>query len=95
MREFAGLLAVQFSIPPPQDPTQPARAGGPPPLVIDRTGLSGIYDFNVAMQPELNTESFTAWQRVLEAQLGLRLESKKTGVTVVVVDDALKMPTEN
>jgi uncharacterized protein (TIGR03435 family) len=95
MRQFADLLAVQFSIPAPEDPTKPARAGGPPPVVLDKTGLSGIYDFSVAMQPELGTDSFTAWQRVLGEQLGLRLDSKKAPVAVVVVDNALKVPTEN
>ena len=47
------------------------------------------------MQPELNTDSFTAWQRVLEDQLGLRIDSQKGEVAVVVADDAAKMPNEN
>ena len=95
MREFADLLAVQFSIPAPENPNVPARAGGPPPLVVDETGLGGIYDFSVDMQPDLNTDSFTAWQRVLEDQLGLRIDSQKAEVAVVVVDDAARVPTEN
>jgi len=95
MRQFADLLAVQFSIPAPENPNVPARAGGPPPLVVDRTGLDGIFDFSVDMQPELNTDSFTAWQRALEDQLGLRIDSQKGEVAVVIVDDAAKTPTEN
>jgi uncharacterized protein (TIGR03435 family) len=38
---------------------------------------------------------FTMWQRVLQDQLGLRLENRKGNVTVVVVDEAAKIPTEN
>ncbi len=95
MRQFADLLAVQFSIPAPENPNVPARAGGPPPLVVDKTGLEGIFDFSVDMQPELNTDSFTAWQRALEDQLGLRINSQKEAVAVIVVDDAAKMPNEN
>jgi uncharacterized protein (TIGR03435 family) len=95
MRRFADLLAVQFSIPAPQDPNVPVRAGGPPPVVLDKTGLAGIYDFTVNTQPELNTDSFTVWQRVLGEQLGLKIDHTKAAVPVVVVDDALKMPTEN
>jgi uncharacterized protein (TIGR03435 family) len=95
MRQFADLLAVQFSIPAPENPNVPARAGGPPPLVVDKTGLAGIFDFSVDMQPELNTDSLTAWQRALEDQLGLRINSQKEDVAVVVVDDAAKIPNEN
>jgi uncharacterized protein (TIGR03435 family) len=95
MRQFADLLAVQFSIPAPQDQSVPARAGGPPILVIDKTGLEGIFDFSVDMQPELNTDRFTAWRRALENQLGMRIESQQREVAVVVVDDAAKVPTEN
>jgi uncharacterized protein (TIGR03435 family) len=95
MRQFADLLAVQFSIPAPENPSVPARAGGPPPLVVDKTGLDGVFDFNVDIQPELNTDSFTAWQRALEDQLGLRIDSQKGEVAVVIVDDAVKIPTEN
>jgi uncharacterized protein (TIGR03435 family) len=95
MREFADLLSVQFSIPAPQDPSVPARAGGPPTVVVDKTGLSGIFDFTVDIQPDPTTDSFTAWQRVLEDQLGLRIDSRKTGISVVVVDDARQVPTAN
>jgi uncharacterized protein (TIGR03435 family) len=65
------------------------------PLVVDKTGLEGIFDFSVDMQPELNTDSFTAWQRALEDQLGLRINSQKGEVAVVVVDDAARIPNEN
>jgi uncharacterized protein (TIGR03435 family) len=95
MREFADLLAVQFSIPAADNPSVPTRAGGSPIPVLDKTGMQGIYDFSVDLRPELGTDTFTAWKRALEGQLGLKIESRKGDVAVVVVDDAAKIPTVN
>lgn len=95
MRHLADLLAVQFSIPPPQNPSEPVRAGGAPILVEDKTGLKGIYDFSVDIRPEPNTDMFTAWQRVLHEQLGLKIEHRVGSVSVVVIDDGVMVPTEN
>ena len=95
MRQFADLLAIQFTIPASNDPTAPVKAGGPAIPVIDKTGLEGIYDFNADIHPEPGTDAFTAWKRVLEDQLGLRIESRTDNVPIVVVDDATKMPTAN
>ena len=95
LHQFADLLTVQFSIPAAEDPTKPVRAGGDPIPVLDKTSLPGVYDFTVDIRPEPGTDLFTAWKRVLEEDLGLKIESKKADVPVVVVDDALKMPTEN
>lgn len=95
MRRFADLLGIQFSIPATQNPNVPSRAAGPPVPVIDKTGLDGTYDFTVEIRPELGSDAFTAWQRVLEDQLGLRIESSKDEVEVIVIDDATKFPTEN
>jgi uncharacterized protein (TIGR03435 family) len=63
--------------------------------VLDKTGLPGIFDFSVDMHPELGTDMFTSWQRALEDQLGLRIESRKENVAVLVVDEAARIPTEN
>jgi uncharacterized protein (TIGR03435 family) len=95
LRQFADLLSVQLSIPALDNPNQPARASGPPIPVLDDTGLPGVYNFSVDMHPELGIDMFTMWQRVLQDQLGLRLENRKGNVTVVVVDEAAKIPTEN
>lgn len=62
--------------------------------VLDQTGLTGKYDFDVSFTPNLDTSQadttgpslFTA----LEEQLGLRLESKKGPVEVLVIDSAQK-----
>lgn len=95
MRQFADLLAIQFSIPAADSPSVPAKAGGSPIPVLDKTGLQGIYEFSVDLRPELGTDGFTAWKRALEEQLGLKIESRKADVAVVVVDDVAKIPTAN
>jgi uncharacterized protein (TIGR03435 family) len=95
MRQFADLLTVQFSIPASNDPTVPAIGLGPKIPVLNETGLQGIFDFSVDIKPELNTDGFTAWSRVLEDQLGLKIESRKGDVAVVVVDEAERIPTAN
>ena len=95
MRQFADLLAVQFSIPAPESPGVPVRAGGPPIPVLDKTELKGIFEFSVNIRPELGTDMFAQWKRALGEQLGLRIESRKDDVSVIVVDDAAKIPTAN
>lgn len=64
--------------------------------VIDRTGLTGKFDFKLEWTPdEARTDGegasiFTA----LQEQLGLKLESTRAPVDIVVVD-RLEKPTEN
>jgi uncharacterized protein (TIGR03435 family) len=95
LRQFADLLAVQLSIPASDNPAEPARASRSPISVLDKTGLPGIFDFSVDIHPELGTDMFASWQRVLGDQLGLRIESRKENVAVFVVDEASRLPTEN
>jgi uncharacterized protein (TIGR03435 family) len=95
MRHFADLLAVQFSIPAPDSPTVPARAGGSPILVLDKTALPGTYEFSASLRQESGTDAFTAWKSALEDQLGLKIESRMAEVPVLIVDDAAKIPTGN
>jgi len=95
MRQLADLLALQLSIPAPTSPNEPARAGGPQIPVVDKTDLQGIFDFSVEMRPELGTDMFTGWKRVLRDQLGLDLESRRAYLSILVVDSAAKVPTEN
>jgi uncharacterized protein (TIGR03435 family) len=95
MRQFADLLALQFSMPAAESPDKPVRASEPQIPVIDKTGLAGIFDFKVDIRPELGTIVFTLWQKDLENQLGLRIESRKVEVPVMVVDSAMKIPTAN
>lgn len=95
MRQFADLLAVQFSIPAASDPNTPVKAGGATIPVLDKTGLQGSYGFNVDQRPEPGTDAFTGWKRTLEDQLGLKIESRKDDVPIIVVDSAEKVPTTN
>jgi uncharacterized protein (TIGR03435 family) len=95
LRQFADLLAVQLSIPGSDNPAEPARASTSPMWVLDKTGPPGIYDFSVDIHPEMGTDMFASWQRVLGDQLGLRIESGKENVAVFVVDEAARIPTEN
>jgi uncharacterized protein (TIGR03435 family) len=64
-------------------------------LVADRTGLSGEYDFTLEWVPDVNTGApgssvFTA----LTEQLGLKLDSAKTPIPVVVIE-RIERPTED
>ncbi len=95
LRQFADLLAVQLSIPASNNPSEPARASTSQIPVVDKTGMAGIFDFSVDMHPELGTDMFAAWQRALQDQLGLKIESRKDNLTVLVVDQAAKIPTAN
>jgi uncharacterized protein (TIGR03435 family) len=77
-----------------------AQAGRP---IINKTNLTGTYDFSLKFAPVANTATsrdsaaeptgpslFTA----LQEQLGLKLESSKGPVEVLVIDSVSK-PTEN
>jgi uncharacterized protein (TIGR03435 family) len=65
--------------------------------VLNRTGVSGRYDFS------LNLSSFAGDQNdpvsvftsALREQLGLKLERQKAPMAMLIVDSALKTPTEN
>jgi uncharacterized protein (TIGR03435 family) len=68
--------------------------------VLDRTGLTGFYQFDLKYADEVSREQaenpagpslFTAVQE----QLGLKLESKKGPVEVLVIDHVQKIPLEN
>jgi uncharacterized protein (TIGR03435 family) len=55
--------------------------------VVDRTGLTGAYDFTLTWTPDQSAPSiFTAVQE----QLGLKLEASKGPVDVIVVDQVEK-----
>ena len=67
-------------------------------LVIDKTGLEGVFDFQLEWALDLNAKAsddaapsvFTA----VEEQLGLRLESTRAPVEVIVID-SVERPSEN
>jgi uncharacterized protein (TIGR03435 family) len=96
MEQLAGLISVQLTIPAAtEDPSRPSIASAAPVPVFNRTGLSGIYDFDIEMKVEPGIPSFNLWQRVLQEQLGLKLESRKAQVEGIAVDSADRIPVAN
>ena len=64
-------------------------------IVVDRTGLSGAYDFTLEWAPDPASDSAApSLTTALREQLGLRLESQKVPMQVLVID-RLDRPTEN
>lgn len=66
--------------------------------VVDHTGLTGRYDFTLEWKPGAEGDGDGAGPTVftaLQEQLGLKLESQKGTVEVLVVDSALRKPIEN
>ena len=57
--------------------------------VIDKTGLSGAYDIDIAWTP--GPSIFTA----IQEQLGLKLEWHKSPMDIMVIDRAEKVPIAN
>jgi uncharacterized protein (TIGR03435 family) len=75
--------------------------------VIDQTGLKGLFNYTLDINayvtdeirksgndgPPLEANSIIA--QAMQAQLGLKVEAKKTAVPMLVVDHLEKSPTEN
>ncbi len=65
--------------------------------VVDRTDLAGEYDFDLVWAPnsdpdaDVSLDLFAAIRR----QLGLSLERRRMPVEILIIDSALKVPTEN
>lgn len=95
LQQFANFLSVQLTIPVLDDPGKPGVASAAPVPVLDKTGLPGVYDINVDMKPETGVDMFTLWQRALQDQLGLKLETRKDKVPVLVVDHVERIPVAN
>lgn len=79
VQEFAALIAHP--------------AGRP---VVDKTGIQGSYDFKLSYDAMGDPNStlpsiFTAVQE----QLGLKLESQKVPIEILIIDHVDKIPTEN
>ena len=79
--------------------SQPLAAGR---TVIDKTGLSGKYDFTLyyglqlpGNPPAASDDPAPTLDQALQQQLGLKLVDGKAPFDIVVVDHAEKVPTEN
>ena len=79
-------------------------------LVIDKTGLTGVYDFQLefaasdSMLASLRQRgvldadtppAFPEFAIAIQQQLGLRVERKKGSIEILVIDHCEKQPTEN
>jgi uncharacterized protein (TIGR03435 family) len=68
--------------------------------VLDKTGLDAFYQFDLRYADEVSRAPVEnqVWPSIFTAvqeQLGLKLESRKGPVEVLVVDHAEKIPSEN
>lgn len=87
MREFAGALSRLLDRP-----------------VADETALTALYDLTLEWTPDdappspTNSEASEPGPSLFSAlqdQLGLRLQTQKVSVDIVIVDHVEKLPTEN
>jgi uncharacterized protein (TIGR03435 family) len=63
--------------------------------VLDRTGLTGHYDIMLDLRGVLGPDTTDLVVAALREQLGLRMESRKAPVEVLVIDHVNKTPSEN
>jgi uncharacterized protein (TIGR03435 family) len=69
--------------------------------VVDATGLNGRYDIRIdmaavaAVNQADRMDAASAMMTALQEQMGLKLESRKDSIDVLVIDHAEKTPTEN
>jgi uncharacterized protein (TIGR03435 family) len=71
--------------------------------VVDRTGLTGRYDFNIDFSrrpdpgdtPSPVEDAGTPFLGAFQSQLGFRLEARKVLVEILVIDHVEKVPAEN
>ena len=68
--------------------------------VLDKTGLTGFYQFDLRYADEVSktpaeTPAGPSIFTAVQEQLGLKLESKKGPVDVLVIEHAEKVPLEN
>jgi uncharacterized protein (TIGR03435 family) len=71
-------------------------------IVVDRTGLGGVYDFQLKWASDdmnasggANPDSAPSLFTALEDTLGLTLQRQKVPVPIIVVDSVDRAPTEN
>src|SRR6185312_6821808 len=59
--------------------------------VVDKTNLTGSYEFQLNWGADPEPSLYTA----IQEQLGLKLEVQKQPMEVIVIDQIVKVPTEN
>lgn len=65
--------------------------------IVDMTNLKGVYDFSLEWVTAQEAEQAAGGASVFEAveKLGLKIESRKQSMAVLVIDRVDRMPTEN
>lgn len=72
--------------------------------VLDKTGLTGKYDFTLEYATQVSAElqsrvqtpdAFPDLTAAIQQQLGLRLDAKKEPIEILVVDHSEKQPADN
>ena len=63
--------------------------------VFDKTAFDGRFDFTLHYDPDPNSDRGPSLFTAVQETLGLRLESAKGPVDVLVVDHVNRSPTEN
>jgi uncharacterized protein (TIGR03435 family) len=63
-------------------------------MIIDQSGLTGKYDFTLTYAPDMGDTTGPSLFTALQDQLGLKLDSSKAPVDVVVIDSVEK-PSAN
>ena len=64
-------------------------------IVLDKTGLRGVYDWMLEWNPDLTVDSNRpSLSTALQGQLGLRLEAQKGQMETLVID-SVERPSEN
>jgi uncharacterized protein (TIGR03435 family) len=65
------------------------------PRVIDKTGLTGLYDFTLEYASASDYATGPSIFGAVEKQLGLKLDKSKAPLDVIVIDRIAKTPTAN
>jgi uncharacterized protein (TIGR03435 family) len=95
MKQLTRIIGTQLSIAATFDPSRPAMASDRPVLVLDKTGLTGVYEFTIRIAPEIGSDMFVLWQRFLRDQLGLKLEPGRFRSECIVIDRVNRVPFAN
>lgn len=64
-------------------------------VVVDRTGLTGFYDFKLEWSPNENMDGALSIFTAVQEQLGLKLQPERLPVTILTIDSAERFPTVN
>jgi uncharacterized protein (TIGR03435 family) len=54
-----------------------------------------MYELTVDLKSEVDIDMFTSWQRFLQEHCGLKLESRRSQVSLLVIDKAQRIPLPN